>query len=326
MKTTVDHLKFRTWSGPQAILQALRPALGFVDQDLLTLSDQEEGKDGWLHRKNLLIAGDVVFGSIDYGGDHQRGWVRCNIPGSGCAWVQDWSVIERLPKVLEKATIKRLDLALTTYLGQVTHDLVIQAHDDKQFGTGGRHPHRRVIDGSDPYAGRTIYIGSRTSHKFARCYEKGWELLKEYPASVRTYIATTGSLIELDGLGHYDPAKIYRLEVEYKDEDKKPVPWSATYSERDEHFAGAYPFFASMLPGVQPLKVRPLPEVSSKLALASAIDHCRRSYGATIRAVYMAYGGDHQRVLDMLMSEKPAEQLIRAGVLLVNHPGARETV
>jgi hypothetical protein len=31
-------------------------------------------------------------------------------------------------------------------------------------------------------------------------------------------------------------------------------------------------------------------------------------------------------VLDMLMSEKPAEQLIRAGVLLVNHPGARETV
>jgi DNA relaxase NicK len=326
MKTTIDHLKFRTLSGPEAILQALRPSLGFVDQDLLTLSDREEGKDGWMHRKNLLIAGDVVIGNIDYGGEHQRGWVRCQISGSGCAWIREWEVVERLPRFLEKATIKRVDIALTTYQGQVTHDLVIQAHESKQFGTGGRHPHRRVIDGSDPYAGKTIYIGNRASHKYGRCYQKGWELLQEYPASVRQYIAHSGSKIEVDGVGYVDPALTYRCEVELKDEDKKQVPWSAVFSERDQHFAGSYPFFAGLLPGVQALKVQPLPEVSAKLALASAIDHCRRSYGATIRAVHMAYGGDAQRVLDMLMSEKPAEQLIRAGVLLVNHPGARETI
>jgi DNA relaxase NicK len=326
MKTTIDHLKFRTRSGPEAILAALRPALGFTDQDLLTLSDREDGKDGWLHRKNLLIAGDVVFGSIDYGGEHQRGWVRCNIPGAGCAWVQDWEAVERLPKLLENATIKRNDIALTTYRGEVTHDLVIQAHDEKRFGTGGRHPHRRVIDGSDPFAGKTIYVGSRASAKYIRCYQKGFELLQEYPASVRQYIAETGQSIAIDGVGFVDPAKTYRCEVELKDEDKKVVPWSSVYSQRDEFFAGACPFFAALLPGVQALKTRPLPEVSSKLALASAIDNCRRSYGATIRAAFMAYGGDHSQVMALLMSEKPAEQLIRAGVLLVNHPGARETV
>jgi DNA relaxase NicK len=324
MKTTIDHFKFRTLSGPLAILEAMRPAMGFIDQDLLTLSDTMEGHDGWKWRRNLLIAGDVVLGNIDFGGESQRGVVRVNIPGGGCAWVQDWSVIERLPKVLEKASIMRMDIALTTYQGEMTHDQVIKAHDEKQFGTGGRHPHRRVQEGSDPLAGRTVYIGNRKSAKFLRCYEKGWEMLKDYPANVRQWIAETGQ-IQVDGVGYRDPAKIYRVEVEFKDEDRRTVPWEAI-GLRDQYFAGAYPFCAQLLPGVPEQRIKALPEVSSKLALASALDHCRRSYGGTVRAALMAFGGDVQRVIDIITSEKPAEHLIAAGVLLVNHDRAREKV
>ncbi len=327
MKTTIDALKFRTLSGPDAILDALRPCMGFIDQDLLTLSDREDGKDGWLFRRNLVIAGDALLGTIDYAGEHMRGVVRVNIPGSGCAWIQDWSVIERLPKVLEKATIMRLDIALTTYQGEVSHERVIAAHEAREFCTGGRHPHRRELVGSDPLAGRTVYVGNRKGAKYLRAYEKGWEMLKDYPASVRQFIANSMGLIQVDGIGHRDPAKIYRVEVEFKDEDRRVVPWEAI-GKRDEYFAGAYPFCASLLPGVQETRIHALPEVGAKLALASAADHCRRSYGKTIRALYMAYGNNAKRVLDVLMSDKPAEQLIAAGVLLVDHQdeGAREGV
>lgn len=318
MKTTIDAVKFRTLSGPVAILRAIRPCLGFVDQDLLTLGDQQEGKDGWRYRRNLLIAGDVVFGSIDFGGDSQRGVVRVSIPGSGCAWVQDWSVFGRLPKVLEKASLMRVDVALTTYLGEVSHASVIQAHDERRFSSGGRHPHRKVIEGSDPYAGRTIYIGSRKGAKYLRCYEKGFEMLKTFPASVRTFIGESGGQIQVDGVGMCDPAKVYRVEVEFKAEDGKEIPW-AIFDDRDAFFAGAYPFCASLLPGVPERRIQAIPEVGAKLALASAADHCRRSYGQTIRALYMAYGNNAQRVLDVLMSDKPAEQLIAQGVLLVSH-------
>lgn len=314
MKTHIDYLKFRTLSGPWAILEALKPCLGFLDSDLLTLGDQVEGKDGWKHRRSLLIAGDVVIGNIDFGGDSQRGVVRVDIPGSGCQWVQDWSVIARLPKVLEKASIMRLDIALTTYAGEVSHATVIQAHDDKRFGTGGRHPHRREVVGSDPKAGRTIYIGKRESSKFLRCYEKGWEMLKDFPQSVRDMALE----IHVDGVGMVDPGKIYRVEVELKDKDGKPVPWEAI-TDRDSYFAGCYPFCSSLLPGVPEQRIKPLPEVGAKLALASALDHCRRSYGATIRAALMAYGGDIDKVMGLITSEKPAEHLIAAGVLTVAH-------
>lgn len=318
MKTTVDALRFRTLSNPYRVLDALRPCLGFIDQDLLTLSDQEDGKDGWRWRRNLLIAGDVVMGSVDYGGDSQRGVVRVVIPGGGCAWVQDWGVIERLPEVLESAAIQRLDVALTTYAGEVTHDAVIAAHDSRQFCAGGRHPHRKVIVGSDPCAGRTIYVGSRKGAKYLRAYEKGWEMLKDYPASVRQQIGSMGGAIQVDGVGFVKPSDCYRVEVEFKDKDGYVIPWSAI-GERDAYFAGAYPFCASLLPGVEARRVNALPEVGAKLALASALDHCRRSYGATIRAAVMAYGGDLERVMGIITSEKPAEQLIKAGVLLVDH-------
>jgi phage replication initiation protein len=324
VKTTIDALKFRTLSGPFAILEALRPCLGFIDQDLLTLSDQAEGMDGWQFRRSLMIAGDVVMGHIDFGGDHMRGVVRVSIPGSGCAWVQDWDVFERLPKVLEKASIMRLDIALTTYQGEVTHERVIAAHEARQFCTGGRHPHRRVIEGSDPHAGKTVYVGNRKSAKFLRAYEKGWEMLKDYPVSVREMIASMGGRIQVDGVGHVEPHKVYRVEVEFKDEDRRTVPWEAI-GKRDEYFAGAYPFCAALLPGVPETRIKAIPEAGAKLALASALDHCRRSYGATIRAAVMAYGGDLERVMGIITSEKPADQLIAAGVLLVNHAGARET-
>ena len=83
MKTTVDWLKFRTHKSPFEAFEAIRAAFGTVGE-LLALGDPSKGKDGWLYRRSILLAGEQTIGQIDYGGDSQREWIRVDVPGTGC--------------------------------------------------------------------------------------------------------------------------------------------------------------------------------------------------------------------------------------------------
>lgn len=313
MKTRPDWLKFRTKSGPFEVLEALRPCFGSVGE-LLGLGDQVQGKDGWAWRRVVYLAGDIPLASIDYGGEYQRDWVRVDMPGGGCEWVQRWDLVAALPGVLQEAQVKRLDIALTTYAGEVTHERVLQAHAAGGFCSGGRNPHYRQVGSSDPRAGRTVYVGQRESAKFCRCYEKGFQLLQEVPVSVRQEV--TG--IAMDGVGMVDPALVYRVEVELKAKDDKVVPWDAVVNP-DAYFAGAYPFCAELLPGVQASKVQTMPAEAPRRALAASLDNCRRSYGGILRAALLAYAGDVDRVMSIVTSETPSDALVAAGVLTVAH-------
>ena len=308
MKTTVDWLTFRTQSNPFEVLEKLRPLFGTAG-DLLTFRAGIKGKDGWLRAGELSMAGDIALGRIDYDGESQRGWVRINLTGEGCAWVQDWDAAVRLPEVLAGAEIKRLDIALTTYAGEVTHDMVIEAHGRTEFSSGGRQPHYRVIGGSDPRAGRTIYVGKRAgSDKMLRCYEKGFEMLTRIPESVRATVShINGQRVE----------QIYRVELELKAENKV-IGWSAI-TERDSVFAGAYPFCAALLPGVEHVKLEPFSTIKPVFAMETALDHCRRAYGGIIRAALLAHGGDVEKVLERISSATPSRALIEAGVLTCEH-------
>ena len=68
MKTTVDWLKFRTHKSPFEAFEAIRAAFGTVGE-LLALGDPSKGKDGWLYRRSILLAGEQTIGQIDYGGE-----------------------------------------------------------------------------------------------------------------------------------------------------------------------------------------------------------------------------------------------------------------
>lgn len=308
MKTTVDWLRFRTRSNPFEATEAMRAMFGTAG-DLLQLRTGIKGQDGWVRAGELSMAGDITLGRIDYDGESQRGWVRVNLTGEGCGWVQDWHAAERLRDNLAEAEVKRLDIALTTYRGEVTHDMVIDAHKRGRFSSGGRQPHYRVIGGSDPRAGRTIYVGKReASDKMLRCYEKGFEMLQRVPESLRA------------GVTHIDGnavAEMYRVELELKAESRF-IPWTAL-NQRDEVFAGAYPFCAELLPGAAHVKLQALPDFRPRCELETALDHCRRAYGGIIRAALMAHGGDVAKVLERVSATEPSRALIEAGVLTVAH-------
>lgn len=308
-KTTIDWWRFRTQSNPFETFEAIRPAFGSLAH-LLTFETGGKGHDGW-ERSGIIRLVDHVLGGIDYGGESQRGWVRVNIPGNGCSYVEDWDAAASLVGVLKQAELKRVDVALTTFAGEVSHESVIAAHERGLFSSGGRQPEYETRGGSNPRQGRTIYIGSRKGQKMLRAYEKGFQLIKDVPASLRD------SVTHIDG----NPVDLmYRLEVEFKDVDKV-LPWSMLV-DSDPYFVGAYPFLASVLPGISAssMMVKDPFGRAAQLELQAQLDNCRRAYGKIIRAAVDAYGGDSDRVLRQIMAMEPSQALIEAGILTVDHP------
>lgn len=302
-KTTIDYLRFRVQEEPRAVLEALRPAFGTLGADL-KFKHLPRGADGFQQASQIVVHG-MPLARLDFGGESQRGWVRTAIAGQGCEWVQDWDALDAVED-LPSAQIRRLDIALTTWDGEVTHDTVVAAHDAGRFKTNGRPPALQQITSSDHRAGRTCYVGKRTSDKFFRAYEKGFELANK--------IRTPFHVEVIDGHRVED---IYRCELELK-ADATPIGWDVI-ERRDQYFAGAYPFCADILPGIEADILQRRKERLPQIDLASALENCRIQYGATLYTALRAYGGDITAVWDKVIGDHHNDALIEAGVLLVDH-------
>lgn len=312
-KTTIDWLRFRTQATVLEGLEAVRVLYG-AQAPRINLKPLERGKDGFQQACALRL-GEWVFGRVDFGGDAQRGWVRWNITGEGCENVADWDAVESVES-LPAAEIRRADIALTTWKGEVDHKRVVAAHAAGAFACGGRPPALQQITSSDPMAGRTCYVGKRDSDKFFRAYEKGLELLAKLgrrgPRCAEAGL--TDDVWLIDGCPVDD---IYRCEVELKSESRL-IPWEVI-GRRDQYFGGCYPFLAELLPGVESDILMRRPERAPQTVLLAALENCRIQYGSTLHTALHAYGGDYMRVFDAIVGKQHNAALLAAGVLEVEH-------
>lgn len=311
-KTTVDWLRFRTQAEVPEGLEALRGMFG--DRGArLNLAHLPRGRDGWQQAAELRL-GEWRMGDVCYGGESQRGVVRWNLSGEGCENVLDWDAVADL-EALPKARITRLDLALTTWEGEIGHHAVEAAHGVGLFGCGGPMPNMRRILNSDPTKGETIYVGERGSDKFFRSYEKGWELLAKMGSAARAKRVTdTPEVTLIDGCPAED---IYRCELELKAKEHE-LPWE-TIERRDQYFGGAYPFLSELVPGVEADILRRRPERAPQTALKAVLANCRTQYGAAIFTALTAYHGDIGRVWEQICGEELHQGMLAAGVLEVDH-------
>lgn len=318
MKTTIDWLKFRCKLNPFELLDLVRPAFGTVGE-LLEIRTGAKARDGWTFAADLILP-DHTIAHIDYGGDSQRGWVRFDMSGKGCEWVQDWQALELALTALPEAEIVRVDIAFTTSDASVVNDArVVAAFEAGLFCCGGRPPSMRSIINSDPCAGKTRYIGKRENHKFLRCYEKGWELLKDLPSGSE-FLKKPGVLMAVNHLGFVNAADLYRVELELKNVDKY-IPWSAI-GNRDEIFAGAYPFCASLLPDAPHRTMQEIPSFKPRAALLKALGNAFNAYGGIWKAAHLAFGGTDEALLLLaraMLASEPSPRLVDAGVLTVDH-------
>lgn len=303
-KTTIDWLRFRSKTTPEGILSALRPMYGDVAK-MLNIKQLDKGMMGFQDAAQINIA-DMPIGRIDYGGESQRGWARTDLTGKACEWIQDWDALAAVED-LPSSQIRRLDIALTTWKGEVTHDRVVDAHRLGRF-TICRPPTLTQVTSSDSRAGKTCYIGKREkSDKFMRCYEKGFEMVSKYKR-------LPGQVTHVDGFNIED---IYRCEVELKAVNTD-IPWG-TIERRDEYFAGSYPFCSDILPNVDADILQRRPNREPQTDLAVALANCRIQFGPTLFTALMAYHGDIMAVWDKVVGKSHNEALTEAGVLLVDH-------
>ena len=301
-KTTIDWLRFRTQSGPKQTLEALRPVFGTLGQSI-RLQGLPRGILGFQQACQIVV-GDMPIGRMDYGGESQNGWVRVDIPGKGCQWMETGEIAS--VEQLEQAEIRRLDIALTTWHGEVGHDLVVQAHTDGRF-TIRRPPNLQQIMNSD--GGRTCNIGQREkSDKFMRCYEKGFEMVSKMGGNL------PGKVTHIEGSRVED---IYRCEVELK-AVTTDIPWEVI-ERRDQYFAGAYPFCADVLPNVEADILKRRPERDAQTSLAAALENCRVQFGPTLFTALHAYQGDMTAVWEKIIGDHHSQALLETGVLLVDH-------
>ena len=301
-KTSIDWFRFRTQANPLEVFEALKPL--FPDHArFFNLKHQPRGLLGF-QQASLICASDFVIGRMDYGGESQKGWVRVDIPGKGCQWMQPDEIgsVEELPD----AQIRRLDIALTTWNGEVTHDMVVAAHEAGRFTTR-RPPNLQQILNSD--GGRTCNIGTREkSDKFMRCYEKGFEMVSKMGGNL------PGKVTHIEGSRVED---IYRAEVELK-AVSTDIPWDVV-ERRDQYFAGAYPFCADVLPGIEPDILKRRPEREAQTSLSAALENCRVQFGPTLFTALHAYHGDMTTVWEKIIGHGHNQALLEAGVLLVDH-------
>ena len=317
-KTFIDYLRFRFKASPFDALQAVWPAFGFSVSDLVTLGGEEKGKDGWECRRPILLADEEVLGWVDYGGEWQRGWSRWDMSGSGCAWISSEGrrhLVDSLPGI--GAELRRVDVALDVFDGQVGHDDVLAAYDAGRFKRPhvGRSPKLKKVETSCPTDGRTIYIGSRESARFIRCYEKGWELLSKAKVPEGFKKASNGFYFRPNTPS--SPADYYRLEVELKAVDDVVIPWRILV-DPDAFFAGAAPWFESLVDSA-PIRTQGPPSCFyPRQTLESSMQHCARAYGGLLRSLLELYGDSVETkamLFDALCSQNPSDRLVKAGCL-----------
>jgi phage replication initiation protein len=301
--STVDWFGFRSKGELSDVLGGLRSAFS-SDLPSLSARPRKGGWNGFKSSVNLCL-GDMVVGMMAYGGESQRGSVAVNISGTGCAWlIPDWDHVQDAVSSLPDYQLRRVDIALDTYHREVTHDKVVQAHRSGLFTLSGRPPSMTRIEAEDPLEGSTIYIGKRTNAKFLRCYEKGLELVKDYPR---------GAIREINNVPVED---IYRVELELKAVEG-PLPIDLI-DKRDQYFAGSYPYLQTVL-DVKPEVFIQSREKAPQNSLAGMLANIRQQYGSTLFTALMAHQGDIGAVWDKIVGHKHNADLLASGVLLVEH-------
>jgi DNA relaxase NicK len=299
-RTKVDwlSLRFREDDATPHLVPVLRSVFGSLGP-LLNLSPRIHGWQGYRHSSDVRV-GDSQCGLLAYGGEHQRGWAHLSLSGQGCAYVQDWDCAQDALATLPGMDLRRVDLALDTAGREVTHEAVIEAYRRGEFTTHGRPPKCQRIESERPEDGRTVYIGARGNDVFFRGYEKGLQL------------AAGTTWTHIDDVPIED---MYRLEVELKAKSR-PLPQDVI-DQRDQYFAGCYPYLRHVLRDVEPQIMLRDRHFTAKLELERALEHIRYQHGRTLFTALTVKHGDIGDVWSRIVGREHSKRLLDAGVLLL---------
>jgi phage replication initiation protein len=303
----VDWLGFRTKAPPELVRSTLERL--FEDAGRVDLVARGKGSLGYQEAGSISLGGMTV-GQYGTGGESQRGWSSFALSGGGCEWVRSWDAAVDELELLDYE-IRRCDLAVDTYAGEVTHASVLKGYADGAFRCGVKQPSMRLIENFPVENGSTVYVGKRDQAKMFRGYEKGREQVLKYGSSFGTITHISAD----DGVQH--PVEDwYRCEIELKAKDVAlPVD---LVEKRDEYFAGSYPFCRSLIE-VEPFQLATARQRRPQLELSKVLENIQTQWGRSLFTAAFAYQGDIGAVWSKIVGRTHNDALIEAGVLLVDH-------
>lgn len=310
--TTLDWVGFRSKEPLDSVQNTVRKC--FMGSRSTEILDIGRGWNGYERSFVINFQGKRV-GMIASGGANMRDWTQVNLTGSAIPHIAG-NAAETLTESITRlrGQLKRVDLALTTQDGSVSLKTVRDAYASGGFTSGGRRPKiREQGPGQHGHSadGTTIYIGERDQPKFARCYEKGYELAKECNRSIKAHTGLScGDIVSIDGVPVKD---IFRCEVEYKP-DPITCPIDLLINS-DAYFAGAYPYFSTLVQA-KPELFCLTPLRTAQLLMDEALAQVRHQYGNTLFTALMTHYGDMTAVWDKIVGDRHCAALVERGVLV----------
>lgn len=272
-----------------------------------------------------VSVGDLDAGLVAWGGEGQKGWSYVSISGQGCAWVTDWDRAQQAAEGCGGYEVRRVDVAHDVFDGSSSFDATLAAYRSGGFNLAGRPPKCDPTKPERPEDSAIIRVGSRTSDKYLRGYEKGKQLLgPAMTAAMRSepeeYDWREWVLAQMPVMvgGNVRTVAMWdwwRLELELKAKTA-PLP-EDVIDRRDQYFAGAYPYLGQVLRDVESEALVMRRDRGPAVELAVALDHIRRNYGPTIFTALTVAGGDIGAVMERIAGTKHNRRLLRAGVLML---------
>lgn len=298
-RTFPDFYAFRARSEHLLVFEAMRLAMG-GNGYLLGHTIQPTGWHGYARHSLLNFAGKQV-GLLAWGGEQQFGWTYASLSGAGCEFVESWEYFEAVTHALPEFGYRRVDLTLDVRDGSCSHERTVDAFRNGEFDNRGRRPDAERIEPEDRERGCTIYVGNRKRSKFFRGYDKGRQLR----------LKLGQSLTHIGGIPVED---LYRLEVEFKAVDGAMLPLDLV-SDRDHYFAGAYPYLAKILGGIEGRPFRIHRRHTVHVDLERALAACQRTYGPALFAALNVHGSK-EAVWARIVGDQMTDRWLAAGANL----------
>jgi len=314
-KSKIDFLSFTSKTSITKLVQDF----SFVIRDLVVVP-MSGGWQGYPNAAQLTRSGENV-GLVAWGAkNHGRNYL--SVSGAGCKHWNEWQ-IDLIQQILRdnEARITRIDLALDFYAGEITYENAEEALKNGEFKMkkGGRNPSvdRHGSEGHYGNKGRTLYVGAPKASKRICIYEKGLEQFGRLPAKwLEDQTEETVASHRLDGsvgiAGDISVKDWLRCEVRYGNDDfDLDLNGHEIVKNRDQYFAGAYPFCARVLgmtDGLRPLRLLSETECEIEKMICNARD----SYGSLIHSL-RKLGKTESEIIELLDSGFHSKKLVKAG-------------
>jgi DNA relaxase NicK len=216
-------------------------------------------KDGTVTAR-VELTGDGCRIYSAAGSGHAKRWLELRAKLESCA-----------------GRITRCDVAADDLAGMFPVRMAMQWREDGQFDNRGQTPKARLYDDLDSGDGKTLYIGSSSSEKQLRIYDKGKEM--------------------------GDPESPWvRYEVQFKASNRKELPLDMLRDPAG-YLLGAYPVLSFINAMASRIDVT---QASAAATWKSCRRHLKRQYGATLSFIVKHTDSAEalQRVIETLTSPK----------------------